>query len=170
MNGTCSRCLKQFGVPADLIGQHAYCPVCGQRMAVPAEFPADGAVLRLQVTRFAGFWIRFVAAFIDILVISIPMLVAASIAPPLYVMVWVSYKGACLANWQGQTVGKRVCGIKVVGENLRPLTIGQSWGRSFAEILSPAIMCFGYIMAGFTRRKQALHDRLANTVHIYAAK
>ena len=38
------------------------------------------------------------------------------------------------------------------------------FGRFFATILSSLILCIGYIMAGFTERKRALHDMLASTL------
>ncbi len=164
----CPYCAEQITVPANMVGGQMYCPECGQLMVIPNDARTLPPGAPLQSIQFAGFWIRFVAFLIDHLVISLPMLMAVSIAPPLCTLVGVIYKGVCLANWKGQTVGKRVCGIKVVGEDFRPLTSGQAWGRSFAEILSTMIMCFGYLMVGFTRRKQALHDRLANTVHIYS--
>ena len=36
--------------------------------------------------------------------------------------------------------------------------------RYFGKIISSAIMMIGYIMAGLTQRKQALHDIIANTL------
>ena len=40
----------------------------------------------------------------------------------------------------------------------------RATGRHFAKYLSSMILFIGYIMAGFTERKQALHDIIASTV------
>lgn len=81
---------------------------------------------------------------------------------------WIVYKGLLLTHWHGQTLGKKACGIRVVDESLRPLTPGQAFGRTFGEIVSGLILCIGYIMVAFDGRKQALHDKMAGTVHVYA--
>ncbi len=121
-----------------------------------------------QHIRYAGFWIRFVAALVDALVTAIPAFVMAFMIPVLGpVAVYLLYKGFCIGNWNGQTVGKRVCGIKVVDQSLRPCTVGQGFGRTGAELLSGMILYVGYIMAAFDSRKLALHDRIASTLHIY---
>jgi uncharacterized RDD family membrane protein YckC len=41
---------------------------------------------------------------------------------------------------------------------------GRATGRFFAKILSGMIMYIGFIMIGFTDRKQGLHDMLAGTL------
>ncbi|WP_446728107.1 RDD family protein [Peribacillus sp. TH14] len=41
---------------------------------------------------------------------------------------------------------------------------GRATGRYFATIISGMIFYIGYIMAGFTSKKQALHDMIAGTV------
>ena len=40
----------------------------------------------------------------------------------------------------------------------------QALGRSLAKILSALTLFIGYIMAAFTKRKQALHDKIASTL------
>lgn len=62
------------------------------------------------------------------------------------------------------TVGKRVMGIKVINLQGGRIGFGQASGRFFSKLLSGAILCIGYIMAGFTERKQALHDMIAGTL------
>ncbi len=46
-------------------------------------------------------------------------------------------------------------------------SIGQAFRRTFAEILSTVILLIGYLMVAFDERKQALHDKMAETLHIY---
>ncbi|MED1204262.1 RDD family protein [Heyndrickxia acidicola] len=60
------------------------------------------------------------------------------------------------------TVGKLAFGLIVVDESGNRITLGRSLGRYFAAILS-TILYIGYIIAVFTKRKQAFHDIIART-------
>ncbi len=62
------------------------------------------------------------------------------------------------------TYGKRVLGLKVTNLAGEPIGFGQASGRFFGKILSGMIFYVGFIMAGFTDRKQALHDMIAGTL------
>jgi uncharacterized RDD family membrane protein YckC/Tfp pilus assembly protein PilE len=61
------------------------------------------------------------------------------------------------------TPGKRLLGLAVTDEALRPITFGRATGRHFGKLLSGLIFDVGFLMAAFTARKQALHDLLAGT-------
>lgn len=61
------------------------------------------------------------------------------------------------------TFGKRIMGIKVVDENGSRISFARATGRVFAKFLSYATMYIGFIMAGNTSRKRALHDFIAQT-------
>lgn len=67
------------------------------------------------------------------------------------------------------TPGKRAMGLKVVGETGRRIGFGQATGRYFGKIVSGMIFNIGYLMAGFTERKQALHDLMAGTFVVFRA-
>jgi uncharacterized RDD family membrane protein YckC len=55
--------------------------------------------------------------------------------------------------------------VYVTDLNGRTLTFGRATGRFFAKIVSGLIpLGIGYIMAGFTEKKQALHDMIAGTL------
>lgn len=60
------------------------------------------------------------------------------------------------------TLGKIAMGIIVTDTEGKRISFGRATGRYFAKILSGMIFLIGYIMAGFTQRKQALHDILAS--------
>jgi uncharacterized RDD family membrane protein YckC len=62
------------------------------------------------------------------------------------------------------TVGKRIVGVKVTNLEGQRIGFGQASGRYFGKIISGMTLLIGYIMAGFTERKQALHDMLAGTL------
>ncbi|WP_353893915.1 RDD family protein [Proteinivorax hydrogeniformans] len=66
------------------------------------------------------------------------------------------------SKWQA-TLGKMLLGVKVVDKNNNRISFARANGRFFAKILSAIILLIGYIMAGFTDRKQALHDKIAQT-------
>lgn len=61
------------------------------------------------------------------------------------------------------TVGKLALGIKVVDADGRRLGWGKASARWAGSVLSYATAFIGFFMAGWTRRKQALHDLLAGT-------
>ena len=61
------------------------------------------------------------------------------------------------------TWGKQALGLYVTDLMGNPVTFGRSSGRFFAKIITGMIpLGIGYIMAGFTERKQALHDMIAS--------
>jgi len=62
------------------------------------------------------------------------------------------------------TLGKMAVGIKVTDDDGQRISFARGIGRYFATILSSIILCIGYIMAGFTERKRALHDMVASTL------
>ena len=61
------------------------------------------------------------------------------------------------------TWGKRLLGIKVVDTKGKRISFARASGRFFAKFLSYLIFYIGFIMAGFTNRKRALHDIITET-------
>lgn len=131
---------------------------------------------------YAGFWVRAVAYFIDtIIVVFGSMVVGFALGVAMVAMgrmpdgespVW-NLVGA-VAAWlyfalmessrEQATIGKMAMGLKVTDLNGRPISFARATGRHFGKILSSLILFVGFIMAGFTERKQALHDILAGTL------
>jgi uncharacterized RDD family membrane protein YckC len=77
------------------------------------------------------------------------------------VVTWLYHALMESSEWQA-TVGKKVLGLVVTDMAGRRVSFGRSTGRHFSKIVTnlvPALI--GYIMAGFTERKQALHDMMA---------
>ena len=60
--------------------------------------------------------------------------------------------------------GKMALGLRVTDEKGRRLSIAQSFGRNILKFLSAIILCIGFMMAGWTRRKQGLHDIIARAL------
>lgn len=66
------------------------------------------------------------------------------------------------------TVGKMAVGIIVTDMQGNRLTFARATGRHFATLVTGLIPLFiGYILAGVTERKQALHDMIAGTLVFY---
>lgn len=60
------------------------------------------------------------------------------------------------------TIGKLAVGIYVTDLKGERISFGKATGRYFGKIISRIILGVGFIMAGFTEKKQALHDMMAN--------
>lgn len=59
------------------------------------------------------------------------------------------------------TLGKMALGLEVVDLNYNRISFGKATGRHFGKIISAVILDFGFMMAGFTDRKQGLHDMMS---------
>lgn len=67
------------------------------------------------------------------------------------------------SKFQG-TIGKIALGLKVTDMNGEKLDMPKSLIRNLCKIISGLILYIGYMMAGFTEKKQALHDMIASTL------
>jgi uncharacterized RDD family membrane protein YckC len=77
---------------------------------------------------------------------------------------WLYYAYFESSDWQA-TPGKRVMSVYVTDMNGQRLTFLHATGRFFSRIVTELIpLGIGYIIAGFTERKQALHDFIAGTL------
>lgn len=62
------------------------------------------------------------------------------------------------------TLGKMICKIRVTDLNGERISLVKATGRFFGKYLSGFLLGVGYIMAAFTERRQALHDKMAGTL------
>lgn len=132
---------------------------------------------------YAGFWRRVAAALIDGCVLLLLLLaLSRALAVPGFLLreEWlpsllsglVSLAYAALleaSGWQA-TLGKRLVGIKVTDLQGRRITRWRAVLRHVAQLLSAACLMLGYVMAAFTQRRQCLHDKLAGTLVVRAAR
>lgn len=124
---------------------------------------------------FAGFWLRFVAYIIDGLVLSVPSLLIYqtigggiiqpnSLAQTLVAIIGVSYFAFFESSEKQATLGKMALGIIVTDLQGERISFARAVGRYFSKIVSALILLIGFMMAGFTEKKQALHDMMAGTL------
>ncbi len=142
---------------------------------------------------YAGFWIRFAAVFIDGLIlyialtlINLPLFAAAGVnyfeylsgtrqhSGPEILAGVVSFFISVFAHWlyyalqesstRQATIGKRALGIVVTDMEGQPISFGRATGRFFGKYISSLIFMIGFMMAGWTQNKQALHDMMASTL------
>jgi uncharacterized RDD family membrane protein YckC len=136
----------------------------------------------------AGFWARFGAALVDGILVGIVVSIVAAIlgidsftdtsdatgsdfsfrvngAYQLLNLVLAVPYYAYLEGTSGQTLGKRLLGIKVVGaDTLQPgIGIGRGVGRYFARILSAIPCLLGYLWMLWDNDKQTWHDKIVST-------
>ena len=130
---------------------------------------------------YAGFWVRFVAALIDGvilyvagMVVQLPlaalltssrtevMLMGTGIAYLIEMTIGATYESVFVSRFAA-TPGKMALNLKVVRADGSPVTLGRAFGRYCAKILSGLILCIGFIMAGFDSQKRGLHDMLCDT-------
>jgi uncharacterized RDD family membrane protein YckC len=75
---------------------------------------------------------------------------------------WLYYAYFESSEWQG-TVGKKVMNLVVTDLEGNRLTFGRASGRYFARFITKLIpLGIGFILAGITEKKQALHDMIAS--------
>jgi len=182
----CSECGKVFNLE-DMI-QHGNLRVCAQCKPILLQKLAEGAKLRTGPLIYAGFWIRFVAVFLDGIILwivntgigfaagagfyqsfgagprAMPGVVWGRQLMLLFISIFigVAYE-VLLIGAYGATLGKMACKIRVVVADGSKVSYLRSLGRYFAKMLSGIICAIGYLMAAFDEEKRALHDRICST-------
>ncbi len=179
----CTSCGNGF--PASelaMFGDSAVCAACKPAYVQRLRQGMDTTAPR--TFEYAGFWIRFVAALIDGVVLELVQYVvllvlglnatAEQFRPGFqFKMLFGAGQGigftlglayyATFWTMYGATPGKMALGLKIVRPDGGPISAGRAVGRYFAEILSALTLMIGYMMAGWDSEKRALHDRIADT-------
>jgi uncharacterized RDD family membrane protein YckC len=164
-------------------------PVYVPHSAQPAEvIPAIPDLSKLPPRpAFAGFWLRAVAYLFDTVLISLVFSLIASFYPSTFIKfpdaastlltslpqltpiafaititaTWFYYTMFEASAWQA-TPGKRVLRLYVADLNGQRVTFARAAARNFAKIISSLTFLVGYFVAGFTEKKQTLHDILSS--------
>jgi uncharacterized RDD family membrane protein YckC len=151
------------------------------RAATPANAPpesatSDAALLPAGDAIHAGFWRRSAALMLDMLVLAIPLLAIryafflanSELLGTIVVIVGLWLYFALLESTDMQaTIGKRVMDLKVTDDHGARIGFGRATGRHFGKIVSGLILYIGYMLAGWTARKQALHDMMASCCVVF---
>jgi uncharacterized RDD family membrane protein YckC len=106
----------------------------------------------------ATFFERLVAFLIDGLILGGGCVVLHVVG----LAVWVAYETLLLSQWNGQTIGKKVVGIRVVTASGAPPDWLHAMIRSLSRVLS-SILLLGYLWVLWDADSQAWHDKLAET-------
>jgi uncharacterized RDD family membrane protein YckC len=117
----------------------------------------------------ASFGRRLGAAFIDGIMLGVVngILVAVLKAPGygIAIVVSLAYFGYFEGGASGQTVGKRVLGIRVIDFSAGgPIGFGRGAIRWVGRYVSTIPCLLGYFWMLWDKEKQTWHDKLANTV------
>ena len=153
-------------------------------------------------SKYAGFWLRFVAYIIDYLIIQVmqsfvvlpifgalgftiattgdidfdamsdaelfgmiaAIASAAGAAILISIAIQILYYALMESSKYQATLGKLALGLKVTDMDGKKLDFGRSFLRQLGKIVSGMIFLIGYIMAGLTAKKQALHDMIAGAL------
>jgi uncharacterized RDD family membrane protein YckC len=154
-------------------------------------------------SKYAGFWLRFVAYIIDTIIIQvfqsfvlIPIFgalgfgfaaagenfnfdnmteaeaigMAAAIASVFGTAILIAtaiqilYYSIMESSKYQATLGKLALGLIVTDMDGNKLDFWKAFLRQIGKIVSGMILFIGYIMAGLTEKKQALHDMIAGTL------
>ncbi len=143
-----------------------------QRSFLPDQKTADPM-------RFAGFWMRFWAYLLDLVVVSsidrilinpiframdIP-LNGNSLFAPITIATAITFYAyfVLMTKFFGQTLGKMVFGLKVVGLEGKKLTWGTIIFREWIGRFISMTIFIGYVIVAFLPKKQGLHDLFADT-------
>ena len=130
---------------------------------------------------YAGFWIRFGAVLIDLIVMSIVLYVPLTLiygkaywlGDQLIYGFWdviIGYVVPVVATiwfWLRflGTPGKMATKLEIVDAATgKKMSKGQAIGRYFAYLVAALPLCLGFIWIGIDKRKQGWHDKLAGTV------
>jgi len=121
---------------------------------------------------YAGFWIRFVAALLDSVIIVALSIIVATVFAVIKLAVVGSLAQLVLAigyyvwfqSRTGQTLGKKVMKIKVVNATGATPSLGTFALREIlGKLASGLILGIGYLMVAWDSKKQGLHDKIAST-------
>ena len=101
---------------------------------------------------YAGFWRRLLAFFIDSIMLALISWGGANLI--YFIGLWA---------WKGQTLGQAVVKVKVIKKDGLPVDLRVAtlrWMGFWGCILTLGI---GFLWILFDKKKQGLHDKLADT-------
>ena len=118
--------------------------------------------------KYAGFWIRLVAAIIDSLVLTTGQrFLSFAFQEPLQgaiVLVFTLGYGPFMVYRYQATLGKMALNLKIVSQDGKKLEVFQvllrEWVGKFLSVLG---LFLGFVWVAFDEKKQGWHDKIAKT-------
>jgi uncharacterized RDD family membrane protein YckC len=133
--------------------------------------------------KFAGFWMRFWAYLLDIVVIgSIDRIIVypifrmfdfslseVNMFAPVAIITAIVFYGyfVLMTKYFGQTLGKMVFGLRVVSLNTEKLNWSTILFREWIGRFISGTILILYIVVGFLPKKQGIHDLFADTTVVH---
>lgn len=116
----------------------------------------------------ADFFTRLVAYIIDAVIIGVPVFIVTLILPIMlaYLVGFAASVGYILYFWTttGQTIGKKVMGLKVVSaETGNILTMQEAGLRYVGYIVSGIPLYLGFLWVIWDPNRDGWHDKIAKT-------
>jgi uncharacterized RDD family membrane protein YckC len=183
MQTICAECGGVFPVEDTI--HYGKVDVCSGCKPVFMQKLAEGAAVKTGEFQYAGFWIRFLAVFVDGLIYGVIQgITVLAMGFNTRQLIGLQSKGSVgatvgfyavqytivalyeilLVGRYGATFGKMACGLRVIRENGKPVSMALSTGRYFAKFfLGLPTLYIGYIIAAFDIEKRTLHDRICST-------
>ena len=147
------------------------------------EFVQDQKVRNALEVKYAGFWMRFWAYLLDLLVIgSINGIVVypifralnlslndANMFAPVSIVTAIIFYAyfVLMTRFFGQTLGKMVFGLRVISLNEQSLSWGAIMFREWIGRFISGTIIILYVVVGFLPKKQGIHDLFADTTVIH---
>lgn len=164
--------------------------IIDQQPLFPEEKPLANAQLAEVKTeqfqlKYAGFWTRFWAYIIDLIVVAALAgillkpafrITGMEISNPVF-LIFSPYKIAALVLFLAyfavmtkvfhQTIGKMILGIRVEAKDAKPLDWGTILFREVVGRFISKMIVLPYLFVAITPKKEALHDLFADTVVVH---
>ena len=147
------------------------------------EFVQDHKVRNALEVKYAGFWMRFWAYLLDLLVIGslngivvYPIFRAldlslndANMFAPVSIVTAIIFYAyfVLMTRFFGQTLGKMVFGLRVISLNEQSLSWGAIMFREWIGRFISGTIIILYVVVGFLPKKQGIHDLFADTTVIH---
>ncbi len=121
--------------------------------------------LLLTTPKLASLRRRGAAFLIDSFVLCIIAAIAGSIFPILgALLAWFFYAPLLESSEIRATIGKHLMGLQVADLLGKRISLKTALIRNIMKLVSISMMLIGFLVALFNRKKQTLHDLLADTI------
>lgn len=175
---------------------HPEAKVCHPFSAAERVNAVERALEPKPSREYAGFWLRVWAGSIDVAIevvgalvltvlvgltlrlavspsgvspITIRYMTGVASIPIFAIGAWLYCAFSESSRWRA-TLGKRIVGLQVLTAAGGQLSFGQATVRHFMKFLSLFTATVGFMMAGWTRRRQALHDMPSDCIVVKVAE